>query len=29
MFNWIVRSSLQNRLMVLALAALLMVYGAG
>ncbi|MFN7861921.1 MAG: efflux RND transporter permease subunit, partial [Curvibacter sp.] len=28
MFNWIVRSSLQNRLMVLALAALLMAYGA-
>jgi CzcA family heavy metal efflux pump len=28
MFNWIVRSSLANRLMVLALAALLMVYGA-
>jgi CzcA family heavy metal efflux pump len=28
MFNWIVRTSLANRLMVLALAALLMVYGA-
>ncbi len=28
MFNWIVRASLHNRLMVLALAALLMVYGA-
>jgi CzcA family heavy metal efflux pump len=28
MFNWIVRSSLHNRLMVLALAALLMAYGA-
>jgi CzcA family heavy metal efflux pump len=28
MFNWIVRSSLHNRLIVLALAALLMVYGA-
>jgi CzcA family heavy metal efflux pump len=28
MFNWIVRSSLHNRLFVLAVAALLMVYGA-
>lgn len=28
MFNWIVRASLANRLMVLAVAALLMVYGA-
>jgi CzcA family heavy metal efflux pump len=28
MFNWIVRSSLHNRLFVLALAALLLVYGA-
>ncbi len=28
MFNWIVRYSLNNRLLVLALAALLMVYGA-
>jgi HME family heavy-metal exporter len=28
MFNWIVRYSLHNRLLVLALAALLMVYGA-
>ena len=28
MFNWIVRSSLHNRLFVLAAAALLMVYGA-
>ncbi len=28
MFNWIVRSSLHNRLIVLALAAVLMVYGA-
>lgn len=28
MFNWIVRSSLRNRLFVLALAALLLVYGA-
>lgn len=28
MFNWIVRSSLHNRLFVLAFAALLMVYGA-
>lgn len=28
MFNWIVRTSLQNRLFVLAVAALLMVYGA-
>ncbi|MFN0164188.1 MAG: efflux RND transporter permease subunit [Burkholderiales bacterium] len=28
MFNWIVRSSLYNRLFVLAVAALLMVYGA-
>jgi len=28
MFNWIVRSSLHNRLMVLALAALLLTYGA-
>lgn len=28
MFNWIVRTSLHNRLFVLALAALLMVYGA-
>ncbi len=28
MFNWMVRSSLHNRLIVLALAALLMVYGA-
>ena len=28
MFNWIVRSSLHNRLLVLAVAALLMVYGA-
>ncbi|MFP5412911.1 MAG: efflux RND transporter permease subunit [Gammaproteobacteria bacterium] len=28
MFNWIVRASLHNRLFVLALAALLMVYGA-
>jgi CzcA family heavy metal efflux pump len=28
MFNWIVRYSLQNRLFVLAVAALLMVYGA-
>ena len=28
MFNWIVRSSLHNRLFVLAIAALLLVYGA-
>ena len=28
MFNWIVRNSLHNRLFVLAVAALLMVYGA-
>ena len=28
MFNWIVRYSLHNRLFVLAVAALLMVYGA-
>ena len=28
MFNWIVRFSLQNRLLVLAFAAILMVYGA-
>jgi Cu/Ag efflux pump CusA len=28
MFNWIVRTSLHNRLFVLAVAALLMVYGA-
>ncbi|MGO4280115.1 efflux RND transporter permease subunit [Cupriavidus sp. RAF20_2] len=28
MFNWIVRASLGNRLLVLALAAILMVYGA-
>lgn len=28
MFNWIVRSSLRNRLFVLAIAALLLVYGA-
>ena len=28
MFNWIVRSSLHNRLLVLVVAALLMVYGA-
>jgi HME family heavy-metal exporter len=28
MFNWIVRSSLHNRLLVLALAAVLMAYGA-
>ena len=28
MFNWIVRTSLHNRLLVLAVAALLMVYGA-
>ena len=28
MFNWIVRSSLHNRLIVLALAALLLIYGA-
>jgi CzcA family heavy metal efflux pump len=28
MFNWIVRHSLQNRLLVLALAMLMMVYGA-
>ena len=28
MFNWIVRTSLHNRLIVLAVAALLMVYGA-
>ena len=28
MFNWIVRSSLHNRLFVLAVAAMLMVYGA-
>src|SRR5688572_14762077 len=28
MFNWIVRNSLHNRLFVLALAALLLVYGA-
>src|SRR5687768_15831121 len=28
MFNWIVRASLNNRLLVLALAALLMAYGA-
>ena len=28
MFNWIVRNSLHNRLLVLAVAALLMVYGA-
>ena len=28
MFNWIVRTSLHNRLFVLALAALLMAYGA-
>ena len=28
MFNWIVRASLHNRLFVLAVAALLMIYGA-
>ena len=28
MFNWIVRNSLHNRLFVLAVAALMMVYGA-
>ena len=28
MFNWIVRNSLHNRLFVLAVAALLLVYGA-
>ena len=28
MFNWIVRASLGNRLLVLAAAAILMVYGA-
>ncbi|MFZ5542158.1 MAG: efflux RND transporter permease subunit, partial [Pseudomonadota bacterium] len=28
MFNWIVRASLANRLFVLAVAALLMAYGA-
>jgi HME family heavy-metal exporter len=28
MFNWIVRNSLDNRLLVLALAAMLMAYGA-
>ncbi|HAZ60954.1 MAG TPA: CusA/CzcA family heavy metal efflux RND transporter, partial [Gammaproteobacteria bacterium] len=29
MFNWIVHYSLQNRLLVLAVAALLLIYGAG
>ena len=28
MFNWIVRSSLRNRLFVLAIAAFLLVWGA-